>query len=95
MFPGEPHWDGTEFTWECAVCSCGGEMGVNPNTGKPMLLIDPEKGHVSDRCIDEARARHLQEIMLNTKHYYEPLHEGADEIERYKAMECPTVVIER
>jgi len=95
VFPGEEHWDGTVFPWECAVCSCGGEMGVNPNTGKPMLLIDPEKGHVSDRCIDEARARHLQEIMLNTKHYYEHLHEVADEIERYRAMEFPTVTVER
>ena len=63
VYPGDAHWDGIEFPYECAVCGCGGELGTNPETGRPMLVIDPENGHVRDRCIDKARAEHLNEII--------------------------------
>ena len=95
VYPGDPHWDGIEFPWECAVCGAGGELGTNPNTGRPMLVIDPERGLIRDRNDDAARAEHLNEIMSTTMEFFERQHEVADVMDRYRKMEFPTVKVDR
>ncbi len=62
IYPGDPHWDGVEFPFECAVCGCGGDL-VKDENGKYKFILDPVHGHDRDRNIDEARALHLKEII--------------------------------
>ena len=95
MYPGDPHWDGIEFPYECAVCGCGGDLGTNPETGKPMLVIDPERGHIRDRFIDKARAEHLNEIIKTRVEFFSKQDSIKDEYAEYKAMQFPTVEISR
>jgi multimeric flavodoxin WrbA len=95
VYPGDPHWDGIEFPYECAVCGCGGDLGTNPETGKPMLVIDPERGHIRDRFIDKARAEHLNEIIKTRVEFFSKQDSIKDEYAEYKAMQFPTVEISR
>ncbi len=93
VYPGDPHWDGIEFPWECAVCGAGGVLGTNPKTGRPTLVIDPENGLIRDRNDDAARAEHLNEIMQTTAGFFEHQHEISEELKRYRGMEFPTVEV--
>ena len=95
VYPGDKHWDGVEFPYECAVCGCGGTMGTNPNTGRPWLVIDPENGHIRDRFIDKSRAEHLNEIVQTRINFFQKQGEIKDTLAEYKAMKFPTVEIKR
>lgn len=95
VYPGDSHWDGIEFPWECAVCGAGGDLGINPKTGRPLLVIDPERGLVRDRNDDAARAEHLNEIMQTSAEFFERQHEIADELKRYREMKFPGVEVHR
>ena len=33
VYPGDKHWDGVEFPWECAVCGAGGDIVTDEKTG--------------------------------------------------------------
>ena len=61
VYPGDKHWDGVEFPWECAVCGAGGDLVTDEKTGRPKLRI-AENGLIRDRNDDRARAEHLNEI---------------------------------
>ena len=95
VYPGDKHWDGVEFPYECAVCGCGGTMGTNPETGRPMLAIDPTKGHIRDRFIDKARAEHLNEIIKTRIEFFSKQDQIKDEYAAYKQLEFPTVEVKR
>ena len=95
VYPGDAHWDGIEFPYECAVCGCGGTLGTNPQTGRPMLVIDPESGHIRDRCIDKARAEHLNEIIKTRIDFFQHQDEVKPLMKKYRDMKFPTFTIER
>ncbi|MEE1044500.1 MAG: flavodoxin family protein [Olegusella sp.] len=92
VYPGDKHWDGVEFPYECAVCGCGGTMGTNPETGRPMLVIDPENGHIRDRFIDKSRAEHLNEIVQTRINFMQKQGEIKDDLAEYKALSFPCPV---
>ena len=95
MYPGDEHWDGVQFPWECAVCGCGGTLGENPETGRPMLVIDPRNGRIRDRNDDRARAEHLNEINKTRDDFFAHMDVVKPIMEKYRSMEFPTLVIDR
>ena len=95
VYPGDPHWDGVEFEYECAVCGCGGTLGTNPETGRPMLVIDPEKGHIRDRFIDQSRAEHLKEIIATRIDFFKQQDVVKPLAKQYREMDIPVFKIER
>ncbi len=64
VFKGEPHWDGIEFPYECAVCGAGLKLTAD---GKFEIV---ENGLCRDRNVDEARGYHLDEIVATRMEYY-------------------------
>ena len=95
VYPGDPHWDGIEFPFECAVCGCGGDLGTNPETGRPMLIVDPENGKIRDRNNDKARAEHLNEIIQTRIGFFEAQGEIQPLMKKYREMKFPTFEIKK
>ena len=95
VYPGDKHWDGIEFPWECAVCGAGGTLGTNPETGRPMLVIDPENGLIRDRNNDKARAEHLNEINKTRDQFFAQQDQIKDQMKKYRDMKFPTLEIKR
>ena len=95
VYPGDEHWDGVQFPWECAVCGCGGTLGENPETGRPMLVIDPRNGRIRDRNDNRARAEHLNEINKTRDDFFAHMDVIKPIMEKYRSMEFPTLVIDR
>lgn len=89
VYPGDPHWDGVEFPWECAVCGAGGDLVTDEN-GKPRLKI-AANGLIRDRNDDKARAEHLNEIIKTRIEFMQKRDSIQDEYKRYCKMEFPTV----
>ena len=89
VYPGDPHWDGVEFPWECAVCGAGGDLVTDEN-GKPRLKI-AANGLIRDRNDDKARAEHLNEIIKTRIEFMQKRDSIQDEYKRYCEMEFPTV----
>ncbi len=75
--------------------TCGGELGTNTETGRPWLVIDPENGHIRDRCVDKARAEHLNEIIQTRIDFFQRQGEVKPLQKKYREMKFPTFVIER
>ena len=95
VYPGDKHWDGIEFPWECAVCGAGGTLGTNPETGRPMLVIDPKNGLIRDRNNDKARAEHLNEINKTREEFFAQQDQIKDQMKKYRDMKFPTLEIKR
>lgn len=94
VYPGDEHWDGIEFPWECAVCGAGGDVVTDEKTGRPKLKI-AENGLIRNRNDDNARAEHLNEINQTREEFLAHLDEVKPIIEKYRKMEFPTFEIER
>ncbi len=91
IYPGDKHWDGIEFPFECAVCGAGGNL-VKGDDGKLHFEI-AENGLVRDRNNNEARAEHLNEIIKTRIEFFQRQGEVAEEYKRYKEMTFPTVEV--
>ncbi len=91
IYPGDPHWDGIEFPFECAVCGAGGDLVKDEATGKLKFVIDPEKGLIRNRYDNKARAEHLNEIMQTTADFFEREDQIKDKYETYKKLKFPAV----
>ena len=90
VYPGDKHWDGVEFPWECAVCGAGGDLVVDEKTGKPKLKI-AENGLIRDRNDDKARAEHLNEIIKTRIEFMQKKDSVADQAEHFRKLSFPTV----
>ena len=90
VYPGDKHWDGVEFPWECAVCGAGGDLGVDEETGRPKLEI-AENGLIRDRNDDKARAEHLNEIIKTRIEFMQKKDSVADQAEHFRKLSFPTV----
>ena len=90
IYPGDPHWDGVEFPFECAVCGCGGDL-VKGDDGKFKFVLDPEHGHDRDRNIDEARGLHLDEIIAARIDFFKNQDIVQERYKKYKEKQFPKI----
>lgn len=93
VYPGDEHWDGVEFPWECAVCGAGGDL-IKQEDGKYKFVL-AENGLIRDRNKNEARAEHLNEIVQTKLDFFARQGEIADLKKKYKEMTFPTIVINK
>lgn len=93
VYPGDMHWDGIEFPFECAVCGAGGDLVRQPD-GKYKFVL-AENGLVRDRNINESRAVHLDEIIKTRIEFLNRQGEIKDTYAKYKAMKFPAVEIKK
>lgn len=94
VYPGDKHWDGVEFPWECAVCGAGGDIVTDERTGRPKLKI-AENGLIRDRNDDHARAEHLNEINKTRDEFFAHMDEVKPLMDKYAKMTFPTLEIKR
>ena len=89
VFKGEPHWDGIQFPFECAVCGAGGDLVRDENGDMKFVLA--ENGLCRDRNVNECRDLHLDEIMATKIDFFERQHTIQDEYKKYKDMKFPAI----
>ena len=89
IFKGEPHWDGIEFPFECAVCGAGGDI-VKDENGKVKFVL-AENGLCRDRNVDKCRDLHLDEIVETKIHFFQHMGEAQAKLGKYKELNFPTV----
>ena len=90
IYPGDPHWDGIEFPFECAVCGCGGDL-IKTEDGKYKFVLDPVHGHDRDRNIDKARALHLEEIVQTRIEFFQQGDLVKERYKKYKEKVFPAI----
>ncbi len=90
IYPGDPHWDGVEFPFECAVCGCGGDL-VKDESGKFKFVVDPVNGQIRNRNINKARALHLDEIVQTRIDFFKQQDVVKEKYKKYKELKFPSV----
>lgn len=89
IFRGEPHWDGIQWPFECAVCGAGGNL-VRDEDGKVKFVI-AEDGLCRDRNVNECRDKHLEEIIATRINFFENMPTVQERYVKYKNLKFPTV----
>lgn len=89
IFKGEPHWDGIQFPFECAVCGAGGDL-VSDGKGSFKFVL-AENGLIRDRNINEARDKHLDEIIATRIDFFQRQGEIQEAYAKYKNMKFPSI----
>lgn len=91
IFKGEPHWDGIQWPFECAVCGAGGDL-VKGEDGKVRFVL-AEDGLCRDRNVNECRDKHLDEIVATRIDFFERQAEVQAKYGKYKELKFPTVEV--
>ena len=81
MMQGKPHWDGTSFEIECAMCGAGGAFEIKD--GKVKFVV-AENGLEHCRIFTEGRFNHLHEIIETHKHAFQNIETIKSMSEKYK-----------
>lgn len=89
VYKGEPHWDGIQFPFECAVCGAGGDLVKDENGELKFVLA--ENGLIRDRHKNESRAEHLNEIIKTRIEYLQRKGETAELAQHYKDITFPAI----
>lgn len=89
IFRGEPHWDGVQFPFECAVCGAGGDL-VKDEEGNVKFVLG-EDGLSRDRNVDKCRDLHLDEIIETRIHFFQNMGEAQAKMAKYRELKFPTV----
>ena len=90
IYPGDPHWDGIEFPFECAVCGAGGDLVKDEATGKYKFVLAPN-GLIRDRNKNEARAEHLNEIIQTKLDFFSKQDQIKEKYDFYKNLKFPAI----
>jgi multimeric flavodoxin WrbA len=88
MMLGKPHWDGTSYAIECAMCGAGGSFEVEDGNTR---FVVAEDGLKHCRIFTEGRYNHLLEIKETHEHAFENIKTIKSLIERYKKFKLPGV----
>jgi hypothetical protein len=88
MLQGKPHWDGTSYAIECAMCGAGGSFKVED--GKTRFVV-AEDGLEHCRIFTEGRVNHLLEITETHKHAFQNIETIRSLSERYKKFRLPGI----
>jgi multimeric flavodoxin WrbA len=86
LVQGSPHWDGTSYEIECAMCGAGGTLQLG--NGKPRFVV-AENGMEHCRIFSEGRANHFYEIMETQKQAFENLANIKAGCEKYRNQNVP------
>ncbi|MBE5890886.1 MAG: flavodoxin family protein [Lachnospiraceae bacterium] len=89
IFRGEPHWDGIQWPFECAVCGAGGDL-VRDENGKVKFVL-AENGLIRDRNKNSARAEHLNEIVKTRIQFFENQQIVQEKYKKYKELQFPAI----
>lgn len=89
VYPGDEHWDGIQFPFECAVCGVGGDL-VKAEDGTYKFVL-AENGLIRDRNINEARAEHLNEIIKTRIEFFQRQGEVQEKYKKYKELKFPAI----
>jgi len=89
IMKGEPHWDGLEYPFECAVCGAGGDM-VKDKNGKTKFML-AENGLIRNRNINECRDLHLEEIVATKIDFFGKQDSIKEQYQHYKDMTFPAI----
>ena len=89
VYKGDPHWDGIEFPFECAVCGAGGDL-VKDETGEYRFVL-AENGLIRDRNVNEARAEHLNEIIKTRIEFMQNMDTVKEKMKKYKELQFPGI----
>ncbi|MCR5676910.1 MAG: flavodoxin family protein [Agathobacter sp.] len=89
IFRGEPHWDGIQWPFECAVCGAGGDL-VRDENGKVKFVL-AENGLIRDRNKNSARAEHLNEIIKTRIEFFENQATVQEKYKKYKELTFPAI----
>lgn len=84
VFPGEVHWDGIQFPFECAVCGAGGDL-VKDENGKVHFEL-AENGLCRDRNVNESRELHLNEIVETKIDFFQHQDIAKEKMKKYREM---------
>ncbi|MBE5970288.1 MAG: flavodoxin family protein [Lachnospiraceae bacterium] len=90
VFPGEVHWDGVQWPFECAVCGAGGDLVRDEATGKVKFVLAPD-GLSRDRNKNECRDLHLDEIVETRIDFFKRQEEVQKLYPKYKEMKFKTI----
>lgn len=89
VYPGEKHWDGVQFPFECAVCGAGGDL-KRDEKGKVKFVL-AENGLCRNRNVNECRQIHLNEILETKLNFFKHQDELKDEMKKYREMKFKTI----
>lgn len=82
MLKGKPHWDGTSFAYECAMCGAGGDLV--PGEDGEIKFVLAENGTAHCRIYTEGRENHGMEIGLTQRSFFERIGEAQPKMAAYK-----------
>lgn len=91
VFPGDVHWDGIQWPFECAVCGAGGDLVRDENNKIKFELA--ENGLIRDRNLNTARAEHLNEIVKTRIEFFQHMPEVQEKYAKYRALKFPTIEV--
>ena len=85
---GKPHWDGTTYEIECAMCGAGGSLVIEDGKAKFVVV---ENGLEHCRIFSEGRANHFYEIMETQKQAFENIAAIKAGCEKYRKQTIPVL----
>ena len=88
LLKGKPHWDGTSYPIECAMCGAGGSLTIED--GDPKFVV-AEDGLKHCRIFTEGRRNHFHEIMETQKQALDNLAEIEAGCQKYSRQEIPVL----
>lgn len=88
LMQGKPHWDGTTYEIECAMCGAGGTLKMEDGKAK---FVVAENGLEHCRIFSEGRKNHFYEIMETQKQAFENQAAIKAGCEKYKKQTIPVV----
>lgn len=91
IMKGDPHWDGIQWPFECAVCGAGGDL-VKDEEGNIKFVIAKD-GLCRDRNNNEAREKHLGEIIETRIDFFKNMETVQARYGKYKDLKFPTVEV--
>ena len=90
MLQGKPHWDGTSYPIECAMCVAGGSFEVEDGNTRFVLAED---GLKHCRILTEGRYNHLLEITETHKHAFQNIETIRSLGQIYKKFALPGIQV--
>jgi len=88
LMQGTPHWDGTTYEIECAMCGAGGSLKMEGGKAK---FVVAENGLEHCRIFSEGRANHFYEIMETQKQAFENIAAIKAGCEKYRKQTIPVL----